>query len=118
MIDIKLIRENPEAIKQRYLAKEVDFSSEIDRILFLDGKRRELIYNTESLKAEQNKVSKQIPAMKKAGEDTAPIMAQMKTLSDKIKAIDAELKTVEEEYNTLMLGLYNLPRSQARRQGE
>jgi seryl-tRNA synthetase len=109
MIDIKLIRENPEAIKQRYLAKEVDFSSEIDRILFLDGKRRELIYNTESLKAEQNKVSKQIPAMKKAGEDTAPIMAQMKTLSDKIKAIDAELKTVEEEYNTLMLGLYNLP---------
>jgi seryl-tRNA synthetase len=47
--------------------------------------------------------------MKKAGEDTAPIMAQMKTLSDKIKAIDAELKTVEEEYNTLMLGLYNLP---------
>jgi seryl-tRNA synthetase len=109
MIDIKLIRENPELVKQRYLAKEMDFSSEIDRILSLDGQRRELIFKTESLKAEQNKVTKQIPVMKKAGEDTAPIMAQMKVLSDNIKAIDTQLKAIEDEYNTLMLGLYNLP---------
>jgi seryl-tRNA synthetase len=111
MIDIKLIRENPELVKQRYLAKEMDFSSEIDRILSLDGQRRELIFKTESLKAEQNKVTKQIPVMKKAGEDTAPIMAQMKVLSDNIKAIDTQLKAIEDEYNTLMLGLYNLPDS-------
>ena len=109
MIDIKLIRENPDLVKQRYFAKEMDFSSDIDRILALDGQRRELIFNTESLKAEQNKVTKQIPVMKKAGEDTAPIMAQMKTLSDNIKAIDTQLKAVENEYTTLMLGLYNLP---------
>jgi seryl-tRNA synthetase len=109
MIDIKLIRENADSVKQRYLAKECDFSEEIDRILELDTQRRELIYNTESLKAEQNKVSKQIPAMKKAGEDTSPVLSQMKALSDKIKDIDLKLKAVEDEYNTLMLGLYNLP---------
>jgi seryl-tRNA synthetase len=109
MIDIKLIRENPERIKERYHCKEADFDKEIDRILELDAKRRELIYNTESLKSEQNKVSKQIPAMKKAGEDTAEVMARMKAMSDSIKGIDLQLRAVEEEYNSLMLSLYNLP---------
>ena len=109
MIDIKLIREDPEGIKRRYLAKEADFSAEIDRILELDAQRRELIYNVEQLKARQNKVSKQIPQMKKAGEDTAPVFAEMKELSDTIKRSDAQLGEIEREYRTLMLGLYNLP---------
>ena len=68
MIDIKLIRENPEEIKKRLLYKEVDCSDAIDRILELDSLRRDTIAKTESYKAEQNKVSKQIPQMKKAGE--------------------------------------------------
>ncbi len=109
MIDIKLIRENPERIKERYRCKCADFGKEIDRLLELDAKRRELIYNTENLKAEQNKVSKQIPAMKKAGQDTAETMARMKALSDGIKSMDLQLKAVEEEYDSLMLSLYNLP---------
>ena len=109
MIDIKLIREDPEGIKRRYLAKEADFSAEIDRILELDAQRRELIYNVEQLKARQNKASKQIPQMKKAGEDTAPVFAEMKELSDTIKRSDAQLGEIEREYRTLMLGLYNLP---------
>lgn len=109
MIDIKLIRDNPEEIKRRYLAKETDFSAEIDRISELDSIRRELIFKTETLKAEQNKVSKQIPAMKKAGEDTAPVFARMRELSDNIKEIDAQLKSVDDEYTSLMLCLYNLP---------
>ena len=67
MIDIKLIRDDPEGIKQRYIDKGADFSKEIDRILELDVSRRELIFKTETLKAEQNKVSKQVPQMKKAG---------------------------------------------------
>lgn len=109
MIDIKLIRENPEAVKQGLLNKEADCGKAIDRILELDGERREFIGKTEALKAEQNKVSKQIPAMKKAGEDTAPVFARMNEIKETIKSLDAKLREVENEYQTLMLGLPNLP---------
>lgn len=109
MIDIKKIKENPEEIKRLLLAKEYDANEEIDKILELDIKRRELIGSTEALKAEQNKVSKQIPQMKKAGEDTTAVFAQMKELSDTIKTNDASLKDIEAEYKTLLLSLPNLP---------
>ncbi len=109
MLDIRVIRENPERIKERLLYKEVDAGDAIDRIMELDTERRRLIAETETLKAEQNKVTKQIPAMKKAGEDTAPVFARMNELKDEIKGIDQKLKDVENEYTTLMLGLPNLP---------
>ena len=60
MLDIKLIRENPDKIKAGLKAKEVDCDELIDRILELDEQRRTLLQQTEALKAEQNKVSKQI----------------------------------------------------------
>ena len=109
MIDIKLIRENPEEIKKRLLYKEVDCSDAIDRILELDGLRRDTIAKTESYKAEQNKVSKQIPQMKKAGEDTAPVFARMNELKAAAKEADAALRDIENEYNELLLSLPNLP---------
>jgi seryl-tRNA synthetase len=109
MLDIKQIRDNPAEVKQRLLAKGGDFSAEIDRILELDQTRRDLIYKTETLKAEQNKVSKQIPAMKRAGEDTAPVFAKMKELSETVKQTDLNLRKVEEDYQELLLGLPNLP---------
>jgi seryl-tRNA synthetase len=108
MLDIKQIRDNPAEVKQRLLAKGGDFSAEIDRILELDQTRRDLIYKTETLKAEQNKVSKQIPAMKRAGEDTAPVFAKMKELSETVKQTDLNLRKVEEDYQELLLGLPNL----------
>ena len=109
MIDIKLIRENPEEIKKRLLYKEVDCSDAIDRILELDSLRRDTIAKTESYKAEQNKVSKQIPQMKKAGEDTAPVFARMNELKAAAKEADAALRDIESEYNELLLSLPNLP---------
>jgi seryl-tRNA synthetase len=109
MLDIKLIRENPERIKERLMYKQVDCSKAIDRIMELDAERRDLIYKTEGCKSEQNKVSKQIPAMKKAGEDTSEVFAILNSLKEQIKKTDAELKEVEQEYNDLMLSLPNLP---------
>jgi len=109
MIDIKLIRENPERIKERLLYKEADCEAVIDRILALDAARRDMIYKAEGWKAEQNKVSRQIPAMKKAGEDISVVFAQMNALKENIKNADANLKSIEEEYLRLMLGLPNLP---------
>jgi len=109
MLDIKYIKENPQDVIERLAKKGKDAKEEIARILELDGQRRAMIAETETLKAEQNKVSKQIPALKKAGQDVAPIFAQMKEISDKVKADGEKLKEIEDEFTTLMLGLPNLP---------
>ena len=109
MIDIRLIKENPDEIIARYEAKEAFVADEIREILRLDGERRAMIAENEALKAEQNKVTKQIPMMKKNGEDTAPVFARMKELSDTIKANDAKQKEIDTAYRNLMLALPNLP---------
>lgn len=109
MLDIKLIRDNPEDIKRRLHDKGADFDSDIDRILELDKNRRDLIFRTEQLKSERNKLNSDVPRIKKEGGDTSALFAQMKQMSNEIKDIDSKLNEVESEYNTLMLGLYNLP---------
>ena len=109
MLDIKYIKENTEDVIERLQRKGKDAREEIARILELDAARRAKISETEALKAEQNRVSKSVPKLKKEGADTAPLFAQMKELSDKTKAIDEELKAIEVEYMNLMLSLPNLP---------
>ena len=88
MLDIKRIKENPEAVKAGLRAKEVDCDAQVDRILELDAKRRALILSTETDKAEQNRVSKEIPMKKKAGEDVAPIFKRMAELKAQIAEND------------------------------
>ena len=109
MIDIKYIKENPEEVIERYAIKGKDAKEEIAKILELDGQRRALIVEGETLKAEQNKTNKLIPQYKKEGRDVAPIFAELKEIAGKTKAIDEQLREVESEYNALMLGLPNLP---------
>lgn len=109
MLDIKKIKENPEAVKAGLRAKEVDCDETVDRILELDAQRRALIQETENKKAEQNRISKEIPMRKKAGEDVAPIFKQMGELKAGIAENSEKLDAVEAEYRTLMLSLPNLP---------
>lgn len=109
MLDIKLIRENPEEIVRRLAAKGTDAKDDIARIVELDARRREMISENEAKKAEQNRATKQIPQMKKEGKDPSPVFAAMKELSAQIKANDEKLAQVETEYNNLLLGLPNLP---------
>ena len=109
MLDIKYIKENTEDVIERLARKGKDAKDEIAKILELDTLRRAKIGETEALKAEQNKVSKSVPKLKKEGADVAPLFAEMKELSEKIKNIDEELKTIEIEYTNLMLSLPNLP---------
>ena len=109
MIDIKRMKENPDKVKAGFRAKEIPCDEEVDRILELDQIRRDMIYANEQQKAEQNKVSKSIPQMKKAGEDTAPVFAKMAELKATIAANDEKLRDVEAEYRNLMLSLPNLP---------
>ncbi|MBQ7836834.1 MAG: serine--tRNA ligase [Clostridia bacterium] len=109
MLDIKIIRENTEDVIARLAAKGKEARSEVERIVELDGLRRQMISENEAKKAEQNKVNKDIPRLKKEGADVAPVFARMKELAGEIKANDARLAEIEAEYNELMLGLPNLP---------
>ena len=109
MIDIKLIKENPEDVIARLAAKGKDAENEIKRILELDEARRTLISENEAKKAEQNRQTKLVPQMKKEGKDTTEVFSKMKELGAEVKAGEAKLAEIEGEYNTLMLGLPNLP---------
>ena len=109
MLDIKLIRENPDKVKAGMKAKEVDCDAIVDRILELDKQRRDLLGQTEALKAQQNKVSKQIPALKKAGEDTTAIFKEMAGIKEQIAALDGQLRDVVAEYQDNMYSLPNMP---------
>ena len=109
MLDIKRIKDDPEGVKAGLRAKEVDCDAAVDRILELDEQRRTLIADTESRKARQNKVSKEIPQLKKQGKDVAPIFAEMAELKKGLAEDAEKLDAVMAEYRTLMLSLPNLP---------
>ena len=109
MLDIKRIKEDPNGVKAGLNAKEVDCDDIVDRILELDKERRSIIAANEARKAEQNKVSKEIPMKKKAGEDVSPIFARMAELKAEIATGDEKLRSVEAEYRVKMLSLPNLP---------
>lgn len=109
MLDIKIIRENPEKIKAALKTRNADYDSYIDEILEIDEKRRKISTETDSLKAEQNKVSKQIPIMKKNGENTDTVMAEMKEISEKIKDANAVISELEIKQKDTLLSIPNVP---------
>ena len=109
MIDIKLIREAPDAVKHSLLKKGADCSAEIDRITQLDSKRRAIIAVSEADKAEQNKTSKQIPQIKKDGGDVTVVFERLNSLKEKIRDAEKTLREVENELEQLMLVLPNPP---------
>ncbi len=109
MLDIKRIKENPELAKERLATRQKDFSAEIDRLVELDVERRALIADTEAKKAEQNKISKQIPLFKKEGKDVAPIFAEMKVLSDTVKAETEKIAAIDDEIERTLLSIPNMP---------
>lgn len=109
MLDIKIIRENPDRVKAALKTRNADYDSYIDEILEIDEKRRKLSTETDALKAEQNKVSKQIPIMKKNGENTNAVMAEMKEISEKIKNDNAVISELEAKQRDTLLRIPNIP---------
>ena len=110
MLDIKRIRENFDEVKAAVERRgQGDFG--IDRIPELDKKRRELLFVVKKIKNKQSTVSREIPKMKKEGQDTSAIMAEMKELSDEIKKYDAQVAEVEAELKDALLNVPNTPAS-------
>ncbi len=108
MLDIKRIREDYQGVKAAVERRcKGDFG--LSKVPELDAKRRELLAEVEQMKNRQNTVSKEIPKLKKAGEDTTAIMAEMKTLSAEIKELDTKVAEVEKELRDVLLGVPNTP---------
>ena len=109
MLDIKIIRENPDKVKERLATRNSNYDSYIDEILEIDAERRKISTEADRLKAEQNRVSKQIPVMNKNGEDTSEIMKEMKAIAEKIKEEDAKISELEKKQQLLLLSVPNIP---------
>ena len=109
MLDIRVIKENTQKVKERLAARGKNLDSEIDQILSLDAQRREILVEVEQLKSEQNKVTKTIPALKKEGKDTTEVFAKMKEMSETIKTLDEKITLIEPQLQKIMLSLPNVP---------
>jgi seryl-tRNA synthetase len=109
MLDINLIRENPELVRKA-LRDRQDNPAPVDSILQLDEKRRGMIAEVEALKAERNAVSKEIGKMKDPAERQAKVEA-MRVVGDKVAALDKELAEVEGRLNYLVSTMPNIPDS-------
>lgn len=108
MLDIKRIREDFEGVKERVEFRgKGDFG--IDNVKKYDEERRALLADVEAMKNRQNTVSREIPKMKKEGQDTTEIMAEMKELSSKIKEMDGRLSEIEENLKIALLNVPNTP---------
>ncbi|MGC8857127.1 MAG: serine--tRNA ligase [Anaerolineae bacterium] len=107
MLDINLIREQPEVVRTALRNRQMD-PAPVDEVLRLDEKRRALLTEVEALKAERNVVSREIGKMKDASEREAKIAA-MRQVSDRIAALDQEVTEVESELNALVATIPNLP---------
>ncbi len=107
MLDIKVIRNNPESVANSLESKgeKVD----LDSVLDLDKKRRTILEEVESLRSVRNRVSDEISSAKKEGKNADDRISEMQNVSTKIKELDQPLKEVEAELRELMLNFPNLP---------
>lgn len=107
MLDIRRIRMNKEEIIESLNSRFGNYN--IDKVLELDEKRREIIFEVENKKARQNEVSKQVPKLKKEGVDVSELFKEMKALSDEIKELDIKVKDLDEEIRKALLSIPNTP---------
>ena len=107
MLDIKILRQNPEIIKEalKNRCNDLDITPAIE----LDKQRREILAEVEQKKAKQNEISKKVPAMKKAGENTDELFKEMKELSNTIKLDDEKVREIDEQLKDFMLKIPNIP---------
>lgn len=107
MIDIKLLRNDFDGVAKAMAGRNEDF--DLNEFKVLDQNHRDILAKMEELKANQNKVSKQVPIMKKNGEDTTAILQEMKDLSNEIKELSEASSKAEKALKDYLLTIPNIP---------
>jgi seryl-tRNA synthetase len=109
MLDIELLRKNPEFVKERLRLRREDYPRLVDEALRLDEERRSILKELETLRAERNALSKEIGKRKSKGEQTAELEGKVKEIKEKIEGLEDKLSEVEEQLKRVMLSLPNIP---------
>ena len=108
MLDIKMIRQNTDEIKERLATRGVK-AEKIDALLEKDKRRRELLVETEGLKQKRNEVSAEIANAKRNKQDATDAIKEMREVGAKIKSLDEELEEVEATVKDMASRLPNMP---------
>ncbi len=108
MLDLKLIRQEPDWAKAKLAARGIK-AEEVDELLGLDQQRRQLLAETETLKAKRNEVSAAIAQMKRNKEDASDQITAMREVGQKIGGLDKELAAVDEKMTYILVRLPNFP---------
>jgi len=109
MLDLAFVREHLDVIEE--MARNRGIALDLAPFREIDAQRRQLIRSTELLKAERNKASEEIAALKKANQDAAAIITRMKDVSDHIKADDVRVNELDERLKQFLLAIPNIPHS-------
>jgi seryl-tRNA synthetase len=113
MIDIRLIREQPEMVRQRLAARGGDAHLKLEEILGCDRERRGAETRLQQLQGERKRVSKEIGARKARGEDTSSVEAEVRGLGEEVARLNEQSTGLEERQRDLLLHLPNLPHEAA-----
>jgi len=108
VLDTKLLRNDFERVKQALIGRGKPLS-DLEQFTDLDSRRRELLQESESLKNRRNTVSQEVARKKKAGEDAESLILEMRDVSDRIKALDDEIRVVEEQLDAIVMSIPNIP---------
>ena len=109
MLDIALIRKDPEGVRARLALRGANATEGLAKVLQADEERRRLVGEVEKLKSERNAISKEIGGRKAKGESADDLMAGMKEKSDRIAELDKKVAGVEAQQEGLLLSIPNLP---------
>jgi len=107
MLEIKFVRQNFETVEKALAAR--GHSTDLGAFKSCDDERRAILLELEALRHQRNVVSDQIAEMKRAGENAGDIVAQMRDVSSKIKALDKSLAEIQETLEQMLLGMPNIP---------
>jgi seryl-tRNA synthetase len=107
MLDSKFVLENLESVRQRLGTRGRAF--DLGPLVALSAEWKEVLRKVEDLRSERNRVSEDIPRMKKEGKDAAPVILAMRKVGEEITRLEAVLKEVEERLNDFLLNIPNLP---------
>ncbi len=109
MLDVKMVRSDPDAVRTALERRGAGSASTLDEFLMLEERRRRILTDVESRRAERKRASDEIAVVRKAGGDAAEAIAAMRALGDGIKEREAELAEVEERLKDMLLEIPNIP---------
>lgn len=109
MLDIRLIRENPDHVRERLATRDRELSGQVDLLLEIDSQRRRLETELQRLSGEKNRLSKAIGLLRSKKEPSAELESSVRAIGDEITRLSGEVANVEEAQKKLLFGIPNLP---------